>query len=102
MSQELFEELMRSVMQGMTLELLELATGDGGGKGFQTCRSGGLTHLRVTNTEGEVFFQVSGKDIGELAWQLVLACLHKISIEKLRTMHKRPLKRPLQMKKVKG
>jgi len=100
--EELFEQFMRAVMQGMTLHLLELATGDDGPKEFKTCPSGDLVHMRVKNDKGEVCLQVSGKDTGALGWQFVLSCLHKISIEQLMTLHKRPLKRALEVKKGKG
>lgn len=99
MSQELFNELMKSVMQGMSLHLMELATGDKGPVRFQTRCSGDLAHLRVVNSQGEVLLQVSGKDTGAVAWQVVLACLHKISIEELKTLHKRPLRQPLELSK---
>jgi len=99
MSQEMFNQLMRSVMQGMSFHLMELATGDEGPKEFQTRLSGDLSHLRIKNSQGEVLFQVSGKDTGALAWQLALACLHKISIDQLKALHKRPLRRALQVTK---
>jgi hypothetical protein len=99
MSQEMFSQMMRTVMQGMSLHLLELATGDEGPRQFQTRRSGDLGHLRVKNGKGELLFQVSGKDTGALAWQLVLACLHKISSDELKILHKRPLRRALQLTK---
>ena len=99
MSQETFEQLMRAVMQGTALHLLELATDDSGPKGFQTCRSGDLVHLRVKNNKDEVCLQVAGKDACDLAGQLLLACLHNISIERLGALHKSPLKRALQVKK---
>jgi hypothetical protein len=99
MSQEKFAELMRMVMQGMSLHLMELATGDDGPKEFLTRRSGDLGHIRVQNGKGEVLFQISGKNTGELAWQLVLACLHKMSIDQLKVLHKRPLNRALQLTK---
>jgi len=99
MSQEMFNQMMRAVMQGMSLHLMEVATGDEGPKEFLTRRSGDLGHIRIKNGQGEVLFQVSGKDTGELAWQLVLACLHKISIDELKVFHKRPLRRALQLTK---
>jgi hypothetical protein len=99
MSQETFNELMGAIMQGMSLHLVELATGDAGPKEVQTRRSGDLGHLRIRNEKGEVLFQVSGKDTGALAWQLVLACLHKISIDELKVLHKSPLRRALQLSK---
>lgn len=100
--QESFEQFMRAVMQGMTLNLLELATGDDGPKEFQSRPSGDLVHLRVKNDKGEVCLQISGKDTGALGGQFVLNCFHNISIEQLRTLHKRPLKRGLQVQKGKG
>ena len=99
MSQEMFNQLMRSVMQGMSLHLMEIATGEEGPKEFLTRRSGDLGHIRIKNERGEVLFQVSGKDTGALAWQLVLTCLHKISIDELKALHKRPLRRALQLTK---
>ena len=96
MSQERFNQLMRAVMQGMSLDLMKLATGDEGPKEFLTRRSGDLGHIRIKNGQGEVLFQISGADTGALAWQLVLACLHKISIDELKKLHQRPLRRALQ------
>jgi len=100
MSQETFNDLMGNIMQGMSLHLVELATGDAGPKEVQTRKSGDLGHIRIKNEKGEVLFQVSGKDTGALAWQLVLACLHKISIDELKVMHQRPLRRALAMTRV--
>jgi len=99
MSQDVFNQFMKSVMQGMSMHLVELATGDEGPKQFQTRRSGDLGHLRIKNDQGEVLFQVSGNDTGALAWQVVLACLHKISIDELKILHKRPLRRVLELTK---
>ena len=99
MSQENFEELMNEVIKGVALHLLEIGSNDPGGKSFDTCRSGELMHLRVKNSKNEVCFQVSGKETGELAHELVLACLHATSIEQLCAMHKQPLKRALQVQK---
>ena len=99
MSQEVFNQLMKSVMQGMSLHLMALATGDEGPKEFLTRRSGDLGHLRIINGQGEVLFQVSGEDTGALAWQVVLACLHKFSIDDLKKLHKRPLRRALELTK---
>jgi hypothetical protein len=99
MAQENFAQLIRAIMQGMSLHLMELATGDEGPKEFLTRRSGDLGHIRIKNGQGEVLFQVSGENTGALAWQVVLACLHKISIDELKMMHKRPLRRALQLTK---
>lgn len=102
MSQENFNELMKAVMQGMSWQLVELATGDEGPKDVQTRQSGDLGHLRIRDGQGKVLFQVSGKNSGELAWQLVLACLHNITIDQLKALHKRPLKRALGITKGNG
>lgn len=102
MSQEIFEQLMRTVEQQMALHLLELATGDESPKKCLTRDSGGLRHLRITDGKGTVLLQVSGKDTGGLAFQYVLACLHKMSIEQLKALHKRPLKRALEVTTRKG
>lgn len=99
MSQEEFERFMGSAMQGVALHLLEIATNDIGAKGFETCRSGDLIHLRVRNSKDEVCLQVAGKDTIELADELVLACLQNISIKQLSALHQRPLNRPLQVAK---
>lgn len=100
--EEIFAQFMGAVTQGMALNLMELATGDEGSKEFLTQDSGELRHLRVRDSQGTVLFQVAGKDTGELAWQLVLACLHKMSIDELKVLHKRPLKRPLEVAKRDG
>jgi hypothetical protein len=99
MSQEAFNQLLVAIMEGMSFHLMELATGDDGPKQFQTRNSGDLKHLRIKNEQGDILFQVSGEDNGALAWQVVLSCLHKISIDQLKTLHKRPLRRALQVTK---
>ena len=96
MSQVEFEQLMGSVMENMALHILTIGMNDCEAKGFETCRSGGLLHLRVKDSEGQVVFQVTGKDTNELGDQLVLACLQKISSDNLRAFHRRPLQRVLQ------
>jgi hypothetical protein len=93
--EERFAEFMGSVMQGVALHLMAIATGDEGPKAIESRVSGELKHLRVKDSQGTVRFQVSGKNTGELAWQLVLASLHKISIDQLKAFHKVPLKRTL-------
>jgi len=100
--EEMFAKLMGTVMQQMALQLLELSTDDDGPKHFLTRDTGDLMHLRVKSDQGAVLYQVSGEDTDALAWQLLLACLHNISIEKLKALHKRPLKRALQATKGKG
>jgi len=100
--EEKFARLMGEVMKSMSLYLLQLATDDEGPKLFETCKSGEVMHLRVKNSEGEVCLQVSGKDVYELAWQYVLHCFHNISIDELKALHKRPLRRALEVKKGKG
>ena len=97
--EEFFAEFMGSVMERMTWHLVQIAIDDPEDTNFETCRSGGQMHLRVKNSKNEVCLQVSGKDIHEVASQLVLACLHNISIEKLREFHKRRPKRVLQLAK---
>ena len=93
MSQEAFEEFMGSVMREVAFYLIELGTDDPGEKQLQTCQSGDLLHLRLKDSQGKVCLQVAAEEPEEMAWQVLLAALHNISIEKLNALHKRPLRR---------
>ncbi|MBJ6726676.1 hypothetical protein [Geomesophilobacter sediminis] len=92
-------EIGRALLESIALSLLSLGMDDHREKGFEMCRMGDLTHVRVTDAEGEVAFQVCGKTVDELGDQLMLACLHNLSIEHLGALHLKPLNRPLRVKK---
>lgn len=94
MTQE--NEFARALFEGMAMQLLAIGTDDFGDKDFQGCKMGDLLHLQVADSTGEVCLQVVGGDSDEISEQLVLACLHNISIEHLGALHLHPLKRPLQ------
>jgi hypothetical protein len=100
MSQLLAEQIWISALEHVGVYLLNIAIGDGAENRMQTCQSQGLLHLRIKDGDGEVALQVCGKDLDEVASQLVLASLKKISIQQLRALHKRSLKKPVQLVKV--
>jgi len=106
MSQEKFEEIMVAVLEDMALTLLSMGMGLPLGeqcvKNFMTCNSPDMLHLRVQDGDRQTRLQVCGKSPDELGWQLVLACLQKISIDQLRAYHKQPLKRIFDVKKGNG
>lgn len=89
-------EFFQSVLENMAWGLIRLATDDDGNKHLMTRDANGLKHLRILNSAKEIEFQVSAESIDGLGWEMVLACLHKISIEKLKKLHKTPLRRTLQ------
>jgi hypothetical protein len=97
MSQEFAERVWESTMENVGLYLLGLSIGDGCENSIQTCHSQDLLHLRIKDTSGEVAVQVCGKDLDEVASQVVLGCLQRISIQQLRDLHKKPLKKPLEL-----
>jgi len=88
---------MQSVIENLAWGLIHLATDDYGNKQILTREANDLMHLRVVNSNNQIVFQVSGKDFDALGCEMVLACLHKISIEKLKQLHKTPLRRALQV-----
>ncbi|GFO68094.1 hypothetical protein GMLC_16730 [Geomonas limicola] len=90
------QQFIQSLMENMAWGLIQLATDDEGNQQIMTRKADDLMYLRIINSKREVVFQVSGENIDALGSQMVLACLHKISIEKLRQLHKTPLRRPLQ------
>jgi len=90
---------MTELFEGMAMHLLAIGTDDFGDKDFAGCRMGDLLHLQVMDMKGELCLQVVGADSVEVAEQLVLACLHNISIEHLGALHLRPLNRGLQVRK---
>ena len=58
-------------------------------KTFEAVKLGGDVHLKVKDSAGEVLLKVVGRDYNELGDQLVLACLHKTSLEDLGILHLR-------------
>jgi hypothetical protein len=102
MSQEVFNNLMESVLKNVAMTILSLGTGEEGPKAFQGRRSGNLHYLRLQDSQGQTRLQVCGENIDELGKELVLACLQKVSIDQLRAYHKQPLKQVFEVKKGKG
>ena len=97
MNQE--NEFMEMLFEAMTTQLMDISTDDFEDKDFVGHVMGDLLHLQVKDSKGEVCLQVVGADSVEVGEQLVLACLHNISIEHLGALHLRPLKRGLQARK---
>jgi len=94
---------MQELFEGMAMHLVAIGTDDFGDKdfaGFVVNKS--VMHLQVLNEEGEECLQVVGENSLELAEQLVLACLHNISVEHLGALHLKPLNRALHVKKENG
>lgn len=98
--QEVAPEWVGPVLASMGLFLLRLKGGDEE-VSLLHCVSGGMMHLRVKNPAGVVLYQVSGKDPGELADQLGLACFHDLSPDRLRELHHQPLSQGVQLQAVK-
>ena len=97
MSPEYFP--MSAVFEGMASFLLSVGMDDFGEKDFAGLYNGSLLTLQVKDMKGELGLQVVGKDSVELAEELVLACLHNISIEHLGALHLRQLNKGLQVHK---
>jgi len=79
------------VFESVAVSFLALALGDDGEKTFEAVQLGEHAHLKVRNSTGEILLKVVGKDYNELGEQLVLACLHKVTVAHLATLHLRPL-----------
>jgi hypothetical protein len=91
---------MGEFFEAMAGHILALGTDDFEDKDFAGEKIGEhLMHLLVFNLKGEQCLQVFGGDSLELAQQLVLACLHNLSIEHLGALHLKPLSSPLQVQK---
>jgi len=101
MSQEFAEAYWTSVVENVGGYLLELGLQDDGAVSFASCFSGGLIHFRVIDSKGAVAMQVCGKDPDEVGAQVALACLHRISIDRLRALHKQTVRKPLELCKPK-
>lgn len=92
--------LLGEILASMGLYLLRFK-GDDEEISFQHCTSGGMLHLRALNAAGDILYQVAGKDPGELADQLAMACLRDLSPDRLRELHHKPLNKPGQLQAVK-
>jgi len=102
MNQEFAETFLASVLENIGGYLLELGMKEGGAIQFESSCSGGLLNFSVKDEKGAVIVQVAGEDADEVGAQLALACLHKISIDQLRALHKQPIRKPLVLCKKKG
>ena len=95
MSQEFAETFLASVLENIGGYLLEQGMKEGGAFGFESRCSGGLITFSVKDENGAVVVQVAGEDADEVGAQLALACLHRMSIDQLRALHKQPVRKPL-------
>jgi len=86
------------VFEAMALHLLNVGMDDFGEKLFEGIYNGNRLTLTVRDEKGEPGLKVVGGTSTELAEQLVLACLHNISIEHLGAFHLRPLNHVLKAK----
>lgn len=77
--------------ESAALYLLALALGNNHERDFAVRLLGQEVHLKVLDATGAAVIHVVGKDYKELGEQLVLACLHKISVEQLGVLHLTPL-----------
>ena len=84
---------MAAVFEAMALSLLSLAMDDPGEKDFTGRADGDLLTLQVGDPSGEACLLVVGMGSAELAEELVLACLHNISVERLGALQLRELNR---------
>ena len=92
----LFDELRAHVShlyESAALYLLSLALGNNEERLFSVILLGEDVHLKVLDATGTAAISVVGKDYNELGEQLVLACLHKISVEQLGVLHLTPLQK---------
>ena len=79
--------------ESAALYLLALALGNNDERDFSVMLLGQDVHLKVLDATGAAAISVVGKDYNELGEQLVLACLHKISVEQLGLLHLTPLQK---------
>lgn len=80
---QLYESIALMLMS-LTIDLDEEKT-------FEAVMLGDDVHMKVRLDSGEVPLDVVGRDYNELGDQLVLACLHKVSIDRLGALHHRPM-----------
>lgn len=90
---------MEEFFEAMAGHIMALGTDDFEEKDFCGMVVGDLMRLQVLNLKGEECLQVVGRDSTDLAEQLVLACLHNISVEHLGALHLKPLNSPLNAQK---
>ncbi|WP_129124922.1 hypothetical protein [Geomonas oryzae] len=88
--------------QTMTFALLELAVGNEEDRSVDVGTRSGATRIRIVESTGEVTMTVYGTGYYELAEQLVLSCLRRISVQRLNELHKTPLKKAAPLTLAKG
>lgn len=81
------------LFQGMTFALIRLLAEGDADPGLDVAIRGNALRLRVRKSTGEVLMTVYGEAYDEAGDQLVLACLQRLGVERLRKLHKTPLRK---------
>lgn len=88
--------------QGMTYALLDVVAENEDQRSVYVSTRGNALRLRVVGPTGDVMMTLYGEGYDEAGGQLVLACLQRISVQRLRDLHKTPLKKRTPVTLAKG
>jgi len=80
-----------SLFQCMSFALMQAAVGGEDELLLEASSRGETLRVRTKTSSGEVAITAVGKGYDELGEQFALACLHHLSIERLRAFHQTPL-----------
>lgn len=91
-----------ALFQCMTFALMQAGVGSDEEMNFEVSTCGELIRVRMHNSAGDVVMSAIGKSYDEVGEQFALGCLKNISFDRLRALHKTPLRetRPV-LKRVK-
>jgi len=88
--------------QTMTFALLKIVAENEDERSVNVSTRGNALRLRVVGSTGDVMMTVYGEGYDEAGEQLMLACLQRISVQRLRELHNTPLKKGTPVTLAKG
>ncbi|MBU5614459.1 hypothetical protein [Geomonas azotofigens] len=86
----------------MTFALVELAAGNDQEYRVDVGTRGEAARIRVLEPTDDVMMTVYGKGYCEVGEQFVLSCLKRITVQRLKELHKTPLRKAATLTLVKG
>ena len=89
-----------ALYQCITHALMQAGVEDHGEMRLDASICGGLIRLKVLDSSGAVAMSVIGSSYEELGRKFVLACLNKVSAERLRELHQTPLREAVPVMKI--
>jgi len=81
-----------ALYQCMTFALMHAGAEVDEDMNFEVSTCGGLIRAKMHNSSGDVVMTAIGNSYDDLGEQFALGCLKKISFDRLRALHKTPLR----------